>query len=127
MFYISPRKYPGIREQLHRKINFFKDHDIDAAIDFLDGLENNQENNVYVDCCLKWLKNGTILLPRDNEIVRKAFDFARQHRIDVQHCKTPLEVYQKYLESKRHLFDSRTVNMSNYNRLTFNRTEIVNG
>lgn len=120
LYHINPKRVPELKQQIRKKNVFISDYEIDKAIDFLISLENNQENNAYVECCLKWLKAGTISLPRDNEKVRQAFDTARRHNIDVQQFSSPIEIIR---EAKPHLkFKEENVNIDEIPQFSFNNT-----
>lgn len=127
MYHINPKRIPELKQQIANKNSLLSQSEIDSAIQFLVELENTQENNAYVECCLKWLKNGTIRLPQDNEKIRQAFDLARTHHIDIQKCKSPIDVYLHAQKNSEIVRKDKKVDISSIREFTFAEVKKVNG
>jgi hypothetical protein len=119
-YYINPKKVEALKQQV-RKNSFVYDFEINEAFEFLQNLENNPDLNQYVEQCIKWLKNDTIKLPRDNEKVLEAFQEARRLHIDTQKFKSPIDllIYKANLEK---VDEGDTINMSERPIFSLNRT-----
>lgn len=100
MFHIKKSEIPIIKEQIQKKNPNLTTEAINDAIDFLNSLENNPELNLYVKYCIKWLKNGSILLPQDNDTVIASFKLAREYKMDLQKFNTPFDLIQSVLNQK---------------------------
>lgn len=127
MYHINPRRVPELKQQIASKNSTLSKDDIDLAIQFLIDLENNQENNAYVECCLRWLKNGTISLPRDNEKIRQAFDLARQKGIDIQRCKSPIDIYIQAQKTPSVVRKTTPVDISRVREFIFAEKRTIKG
>lgn len=75
--------------------------EIMEALDFLHSLENNPETNLYVKTVLKWLKEDTIYLPRDNEQIKALFDLVRRKGINIEKYKSPSDAWLAVLSSSK--------------------------
>lgn len=128
MYHINPKRIPELKMQIGKKNPTLTEQEIDEALNFLTELENSQEDNAYVECCLKWLKNGTIILPRDNEKVRQAFDLARQHNIDIQKHKSPISIVLHAVSDTRSIQKKQDpVDLSKIKEFRFNKKVNVKG
>ena len=107
LFHIRQRDIPIIKEQIRKKNPDLEESALDSAIEFLDSLESNPDMNRYVADCIRWLKNGRIRLPEDNDVVIESFIQARKRNIDTQKYKSPLDLIRDVI-----------VEMNNENQLT---------
>lgn len=125
-FYINPKKKGQIQESILKKNPFIGEEGLEEAFWFLEELENTPDNNQFVDCCIRWIKNGTISLPRDAVKVRQLFDKAREQRLDTSKFKNPVEL-QIALVKETKTTDGELINPDKYSTLRFNHNETVDG
>lgn len=97
-YHIRAKEIPVIKEQIAKKNANITAQEIEEAVDFLVSLENNPETNLYVNTCIKWLKNGVIRLPQDNDAILAIFKMAREEGFDVQKLKHPFDVIRLKIE-----------------------------
>lgn len=122
-YYINKKKVESLKEQVFKKNLFIKPNELEVAFDFLESLENNKDLNQYVDTCIRWLKNNSISLPRDNHKVLDAFMLARQQGIDTQQFNSPIELILWSIRNKKvDIEEGKVVNPRELNKLSFNRT-----
>lgn len=126
MYHINPKRIPELKEQIAKKNPYLYEYQINDAIKFLQELENDKENNAYVECCLNWLKRGAIELPRDNDKIRDAFNIARRHNLDVQKFKSPVDLIVATAE-KINTRKENTVDISKISKFKYNSTVLVKG
>ena len=99
MAHINPKKIQSIRAQILKKSFLYNDeHVVDQVIEFLKNQPDTREDNMLVECIIKWVKNDTISVFRDFYKIKPIFNTARQHNIDVQKFKSPYELIKAVLD-----------------------------
>jgi hypothetical protein len=122
MYYINKKKYPNPKEQIMKKNPYTFEQEIEEALEFLDNLENDPELNRFVDDAIRWLKNGTISLPRDAEMVMGYFKKAREFGIDTQKAKSPFDIIKAIWDKeKTKVTEGETLDYNNIPELHFVR------
>jgi len=124
MYHINPKKKPGLIAAVRKKNPFIVEKELKEAFDFLESLPNTQNDNAYVSTCVKWLKNGSITLPRDNEKVRSIFDTARKKHKDITKYETPFNLMLDLIGSE-YKRQPAPKDMSKYTKLTKAYSQIV--
>lgn len=127
-FYINPKKVPELKAQVTKKNVYIKQGELEQAFAFLESLENNRELNVYVDTCIRWLKNNSISLPRDNDKLKASFESARKLGWDLQQFKTPIDLeiaLIKYSLDKNKVSKMTPIDPHKIPQFHFNRVEYV--
>lgn len=110
-YHIKAKDIPIVKEQIAKKNANITAQEIEEDVDFLVSLENNPETNLYVNTCIKWLKNGVIRLPQDNDAILAIFKMAREEGFDVQKLKHPFDVIRLKLEkSKKEVVPGKAIN-----------------
>lgn len=124
--YINPKKRPQIEQAIKSKNPFIGEEALQDSLDFLEQLENTPDSNQFVDCCIRWIKNNTISIPRDVEKVKGLFDLARKANMDTARFKNPLEM-QVALVKEFKATDGDYINPDKYAALRFNHSEEIGG
>ena len=123
LFYINPKKLEDIKVQIAKKNPLYNEGEIKDSLEVLSELEENQENNLFVQTAIRWLKNATISLPRDLEKVQEVFKMARKYGIDVQKAKSPLDLqFQVFKKNKKELEAGEVIAPSSYKELSYDKT-----
>lgn len=129
-FHLKEKDIPEIVKQIRKKNKYILDESINEAIEFMKSLEDNKDLNMYCKDCIRWLKNGTITLPRDNEKVLESFEYARKHNVDTGKYKSPVEMMFDVARMKNEigkLVKGKPTDAFNTKGFHFNRSTTVNG
>lgn len=122
-YHIKAKDIPVVKEQIAKKNANITAQEIEEAIDFLVSLENNPETNLYVNTCIKWLKNGVIRLPQDNDAILAIFKMAREEGFDVQKLKHPFDVIRLKIEkNKKSIIPGKATNPREIPQFSYSRS-----
>ena len=122
-YHIKAKDIPIVKEQIAKKNANITAQEIEEAIDFLVSLENNPETNLYVNTCIKWLKNGVIRLPQDNDAILAIFKMAREEGFDVQKLKHPFDVIRLKIEkNKKSIIPGKATNPREVPQFSYSRS-----
>lgn len=122
-YYINKKKVEALKAQVAKKNEFITQEAIEEAFKFLEELENDKDLNQYVDTCIRWLKNNTISLPRDNKKVLDAFMLARKKNIDTQKFNSPIDLILWEINNREQdIEEGQIIEPHNIDKLSYNRT-----
>lgn len=95
-FSISERKRTEYELQIKKHNKTISDVQLKESLDFLDELEDNKQNTKAIKIAVKWLADGTIMLPYGMDNIRKAIALCEKNGIDPMSFKDPMEIINKY-------------------------------
>lgn len=98
MYHLSKKQRQEAITSISRYNPNITQEELDAALDFLHTLENTPELNLYVKTVLTWIKNNAVSITREHNTLLELFNSARQHKVNIQQCKTPYSARKKILE-----------------------------
>lgn len=93
-FFIGKNARERYRNGIKKSRPDLSDKEVEAALDFLHFLEDNKENTAFIKTAVHWIINGSITLPRDNEVANRIFKEARDRHVDIQKYPTMSKLLQ---------------------------------
>lgn len=98
MYHLGKKQRQEAIASINRYNPNITQEELNAALAFLHTLENTPELNLYVKTVLTWIKNNAVSITREHNVLLELFNSARQHKVNIQQCKTPYSARKKILE-----------------------------
>lgn len=99
LYHLGKKQREEAKESITKNNPQITQKDLDTALDFLHTLENTPELNLYVKTVLAWIKNNTVDVINEHEVLLDLFNSARTYKVNIQQCKTPYLARKKIVET----------------------------